>query len=167
MITIRRFRPDDAPALWAVYSSAIRELAVRDYSPEQIDAWAPAAFDQAMWARRMEGIKPFVAERDGAIVGYADVQPDGYIDHFFVAGDAARQGVGTELMKRIHHEAASVGVASLFADVSITARPFFERCGFGVEQQRTLVVSGVALRNFRMRKHQLTSTGSRGEESSK
>ncbi len=152
MITIREYRPDDAPTLWVVYFSAIRETAAKDYSPEQIATWAPDTFDPSLWATRMAGIAPFVAERDGHVVGYADVQPNGYIDHFFVAGHAARQGVGSSLMRRIHSRAESAGLASLFSDVSITARPFFEHWGFAIEQHRQLIVSGVSLTNYRMRK---------------
>ena len=43
--------------------------------------------------------KPFVAEIEGQIVGYADLQEDGYIDHFFVSGSMARRGVGSALMR--------------------------------------------------------------------
>jgi putative acetyltransferase len=159
MITVRRYRPDDAPVLWTVFYSAIRETAAKDYSPEQIAAWAPESFDDALWAQRMTGIAPFVAERDGVVVGYADVQANGYVDHFFVAGHAGRQGVGSHLMQQIHAHADSMGVTSLFSDVSITARPFFEHWGFAVEQQQSLVVAGVRLTNYRMRKAQLTHNG--------
>lgn len=157
-ITIRRYRPDDAEDLWAVYYSAIHEVAAADYSMEQLDAWAPASFDSSKWAERMRGIAPFVAEGDGAIVGYADVQTNGYIDHFFVAGGAARQGVGSRLMGHIHSVAVAIGVESLFSDVSLTAKPFFEHWDFEIERQQSLAVRGVSLANLRMRKGQLTST---------
>jgi putative acetyltransferase len=151
-LMIRQFRDEDAPSLWRVYHSAIHGTAARDYSLEQIDAWAPASFDAEKWAARMRGINPFVAERNGEIVGYADVQPDGYIDHFFVAAVAARQGVGSRLMEEIHCTAEAQRLASLFAHVSITARPFFELWRFRVEREQTLVVSNVELKNFLMRK---------------
>ena len=110
---------------------------------------------------RVRGIAPFVAERDGTIVGYADVQQSGYIDHFFVAAGATRQGVGSLLMDRIHVTALSAGLKSLFSDVSVTARPFFEHWGFEVEGRQSLVVNGVSLANFRMRKSRLTFKWSR------
>jgi putative acetyltransferase len=135
-----------------VYYSAIRETAAQDYTPEQIAAWAPDSFDESQWAQRLADIAPFVAERDGAAVGYADVQSNGYIDHFFVAAHAGRQGVGSRLMQQIHAHAESMSVTALSSEVSITARPFFEHWGFAVEQQQSLVVRGVALTNFRMRK---------------
>jgi putative acetyltransferase len=160
-ITIREYRSDDAPALWAVYFSAIWETAAKDYSPQQIAAWAPENFDSALWAKRMAGIAPFVAERGGKVVGYADVQQNGYMDHFFVAAHAGRQGVGQALMHQIHARANSTGLTALFSDVSITARPFFESWGFAVEQEQSLVVAGISLTNYRMRKDQLTSKWSR------
>lgn len=38
------------------------------------------------------------------------------------------------------------------ADVSITAKQFFERKGFEVVQQQTVVRQGVELTNFKMKK---------------
>jgi len=151
---IRPFRQGDEDALRQVFFSAVHDLASKDYTAEQIDAWAPVpqAADAAPWSERIRRIRPFVAEVEDAIVGYADLQPDGTIDHFFVAGPAARMGVGSALMARIHEVASARGTASLFAEVSLTARPFFEKWGFAVETRQTVSVRGVPLTNFRMRK---------------
>jgi putative acetyltransferase len=150
MISVREFRAGDEPALSAVFFSAVHEVACADYTPEQIEAWAPREYDCVAWAARMQGIRPFVAERGGVIVGYADVQPDGYIDHFFVAAGAARRGVGASLMRRIHQAAALRGAALLTSNVSITARPFFEKFGFVVVEPQTVTLRGVSMTNFRM-----------------
>jgi putative acetyltransferase len=151
MIAVREFRAGDEPAPSGVFFSAVHEAACADYTPEQIEAWAPRECDSAAWAARMQGIQPFVAERGGVIVGYADVQADGYIDHFFVAASAARSGVGASLMRRMHQTAALCGTALLTSNVSLTARPFFEKFGFEVVEPQTVTVRGVALTNFRMR----------------
>lgn len=149
---IREFKSGDEVALREVFFSAIHGTAAANYNPVQLDAWAPATYDTEQWARRMQGIAPFVAEERGRIVGYADVQEDGYIDHFFVAATAARQGVGSALMARIHAKAATRGLALLHAQVSLTARPFFERWGFTVDAQQTTSVGAVTFINFRMSK---------------
>jgi putative acetyltransferase len=152
-VPIRPFRPGDEAALRAVYFSAIHEVARRDYSQAQLDAWAPAGFDAALWARRIQGIAPFVAlGADGVPIGYADIQPDGYIDHFFVAGHAGGQGVGGALMRRLLDRARQLGVAALSSDVSRTAQPFFARFGFEVVEQRRPVVRGVEIPNALMRR---------------
>jgi putative acetyltransferase len=152
-MTIRHFEEGDEAALWKVFFSAIHETARADYARAQIDAWAPKDVDVAIWANHMRRISPFVAERDGAIVGYADVQGNGYIDHFFVSPAFGRQGVGSSLMRKILDTAAAHGTPSLFADVSVTARPFFEKWGFEVEASQTVSIRGVTLNNFRMRKN--------------
>jgi putative acetyltransferase len=53
----------------------------------------------------MREIRPFVVVRDGEPVAYADPQPSGYIDHFFVAAAHAKQGLGRLLMAHIHQTA--------------------------------------------------------------
>lgn len=151
-VKIRSFRPGDEPALFRVYFTSIHQIAARDYSPEQIAAWAPADFDTDLWAARVRKLDPFVVELDNQIVGYADIQPDGYIDHFYVSGFHARQGIGTLLMGRIHEEAAMLGTTALTSNVSKTAEPFFARHGFQVVERHFPVCRGVVLENALMRK---------------
>jgi putative acetyltransferase len=151
-LAIRRYRPGDERALWVVFHAAVHQTAAADYTAEQLDAWAPRNFDMAAWDARIDRIRPWVAEFDGTPVGYADVQSDGYIDHFFVAPWVARRGVGARLMERIHRSAWDAGTRRLWADVSLGARGFFERFGFGVEATRDVRVRGVVLRNSRMSK---------------
>jgi putative acetyltransferase len=97
-VLVRRYKPGEEPSLFGVYHSAIHLVASHDYSPEQIAAWAPDDLDAALWEKRIRGINPFVAVPDGAVVAYADLQPSGYIDHFFVSGAYPRRGFGAMLM---------------------------------------------------------------------
>ncbi len=150
VLHIRSHKEGEEPALFAVYYSAIHQVACRDYTPEQIQAWAPVDLDPSLWKRRILGINPFVAELSGNIVGYADLQPTGYIDHFFVSGHYSRQGIGSQLMRHLLSEAGAQGIRELTADVSRTAQPFFEKFGFTVVEQRAPVVRGVAIPNALM-----------------
>ncbi|TMS59789.1 hypothetical protein MW7_001190 [Imbroritus primus] len=84
-MSIRLFRPGDEPALFRVFHSAIHLVCARDYTAAQCSAWAPTQMDMAIWAERMRQLTPFVVEHDGEIIAYADLQPSGYIDHFFVS----------------------------------------------------------------------------------
>lgn len=152
MMRVRRFRLGDEPALFAVFRSSVHGLACRDYSPEQVRAWAPDDPRLLNWDQRIRGLAPFVVEDGGQAIAYADLRSDGYIDHFFVSGDHAGRGAGRLLMAALHESAARRGIASLRADVSLTAEPFFEHFGFRVEQRRIARVRGVALPNASMRK---------------
>ncbi len=157
MIHIRKLQPGDEPALWRVFYSAVHGTASAHYRPEQLAVWAPDNADPAAWEKRVRSIEPFVAEREGTIIGYADLQPSGYIDHFFVAAEAGRQGVGSQLMVRIHEQAIDFGIDELYSHVSITARPFFEHWGFTVEVEQTVELRGIELTNYVMRKRGLLS----------
>ena len=139
-------------ALRAVFESAIHGTARHDYLQLQVDTWAPREHDPAAWARRVQELAPFVALVDGAIVGYADLQPTGYIDHFYVAATAGGRGVGGALMRRILARADELGLAELTSHVSLTAQPFFTHFGFEVVEHRVVDVRGVQMRNAAMRK---------------
>src|SRR3546814_645367 len=152
---IRRFIVGDEAALFRVFFSAIRTVAAKDYTTEQIEAWAPEDFSQDLWVSRMREIQPFVVEIGNEIVGYADVQQDGYIDHFFVSGAHGGQGIGKMLMARIQKEAITLGLAELTSNVSKTAEPFFALHGFQVVERRFPVRRGVTLQNALMHKVQI------------
>ena len=149
---VREFEIEDAPALFRVFHSAIHLIASRDYSVEQINAWAPNQIDDDLWRQRMLGIRPFVACIANEIVGYADLQDSGYIDHFFVSGHHPRRGIGSMLMDRIHEVAKARGLTQLTSDVSRTAEPFYRRYGFVVVERKEPVVRGVVVPNALMRK---------------
>jgi putative acetyltransferase len=149
---VRNFKVGDEPALHQVFLSAIHDIAINDYTLEQVEAWAPRNLDPVLWADRMRGIAPFVAELDGKPIGYADLQASGYIDHFFVSAPFARQKVGSRLMHRIHQEATIKGIRVLTSDVSRTAQPFFEHWGFEVIGERRPVMRGVVIPSALMEK---------------
>lgn len=149
---IRNFHPGDESALRTVFYSSVHDLARRHYTAEQLEVWAPRQYDAAQWGERMRGNRPFIAEVDGCIAGFADLQDSGYVDHFFVAGAFAGRGVGRALMAHIHQSAAERGMGRLFADVSLAAEPFFAKWGFGVEARQQVERSGVVLANVRMGK---------------
>ncbi len=148
---IRRYNPGEESTLFNVYYTAVHQLASREYSQEQIQAWAPRDLDANLWEERIQGINPFVAELNDELVGYADLQSSGYMDHFFVSGSHARCGIGTALMNHILREARLANLHELTSDVSRTAQPFYEKFGFTVVEQRQPKLRGVVIPNAFMR----------------
>ena len=152
LVHIRRYREREETALFDIYYSAIHLVASRDYTPEQVEAWAPRSLDPELWRRKIRDINPFVAEADGQLAGYADLQANGYIDHFFVSGARPREGIGAQLMRHLLNEAQRLGLAELTSDVSRTAQPFYEPFGFYVVEQRSRELRGVVIPNALMRR---------------
>lgn len=99
MIKVRDFSVGDEDKLWRVFYSSIHQVCSNNYNEEQLQAWAPADLDKSIWAFKMRSIKPYVAFDGDKVIGYADLQKDGKIDHFFVHGDHQGQGVGRHLTK--------------------------------------------------------------------
>lgn len=147
---VRDYRPDDLEAVVALFGRSVRGVAARDYSPEQIAAWAPEPPDLAAWAKRLQAGGVFVCVRDDRIAGFARIDDTGYVDLLYVDADRQRQGVGRALMDRVLAWAAERKLARLRSDVSITARRFFERVGFRVVRSQFVERRGVQFRNFAM-----------------
>jgi len=147
--TVRRYTPDDAAATLGCFQRAVRGTASRDYDARQVESWA--AVDAAAWGRRRASADTWVAERDGQLVGFGDVDDEGYIDMMFVDPDAGRVGVASAILEHLLTLATSRGLAQLTVHASITARPFFERHGFVVTAEQRVELRGSVLTNFRMR----------------
>jgi putative acetyltransferase len=152
LITIRDYQGSDAKALWDIHFHTIRNVNIRDYSQAQVEAWAPDISDNSVWLKRMKGLDPYVAILEELIVGYADLQYDGYIDHFFCHGNHQGKGIGKSLMQKIIFTAKSKGIERLYSHVSITAKPFFEHFGFQVLTEQQVEIRGQVLTNYVMEK---------------
>ncbi|TCS43729.1 GNAT family N-acetyltransferase [Reinekea marinisedimentorum] len=152
-INIRTYQNSDASPLWQLKFNTIRRINSRDYQPDQVQAWAPEHISAELWQKRADAMAPFIAEINGEIVGFADLQADGYIDHFFCHAEHQGQGVGKALMDHIFTAGKEAGIARLYANVSITARPFFEHFGFRVLKQQQAEINGRVLTNFLMEHH--------------
>jgi putative acetyltransferase len=152
MIAIRSYRVSDCQVLADVFKRAVRETAAHDYSLAQVLAWAPDERDMIKFAARLVAKPTFVAEIEGRIAGFTDLDDRGHIDMMFVDPDFQRKGVGSALLDFVIARARDGGMSRLFSDVSITARPLFERSGFTILAAQTVEKNGESFRNYRMEK---------------
>jgi N-acetylglutamate synthase-like GNAT family acetyltransferase len=147
---IRRAAKSDAHEIRHLFYGTVHSVCSRDYSQEQVNAWAPTERDAARWAQRQETRLVFVAERRRQLIGFAELEPSGHIDGFYVHKDFQHRGAGTALMIYIAQAAEERGISRLYAEVSITARPFFARHGFIILKAQEVVHRGVPFLNYRM-----------------
>ncbi len=134
----------------AVFYSSVHTLAAAFYTPEQLQAWAPAVDDPQQWRARLERNRPWVAVLEGQVAGFADLQASGFIDHFFVAAASAGRGVGTRLMAHVQQQARQQAIGVVVADVSLAAQGFFARAGFGVVARQEVCLRSQTLTNIHM-----------------
>ena len=151
-IRIRGFASADTAAIVTLFCDTVHRVNGRDYSPEQVDAWAPNNPDIDSWRRRLKNKRTFVAEEDDQIVGFAELESNGYIDCLYCHADRIGRGIGSELLQRIEGSAKKAGLSCIVGDVSVTARPFFERNGFFVVRAQRVERGGVPILNYHMKK---------------
>jgi putative acetyltransferase len=149
---IRQVKRADIAQISRLYYETVRRVNSRDYSPEQIDAWAPRIYPDAFWQRRFRHYRVLVAEEEGEVVGFGELAPRGEIDCFYVRHTQQHRSVGTALMARIEREARGRGNSRLTADVSITAELFFRRMGFKVVRRQVKIYRNRAFKQAVMLK---------------
>lgn len=147
---IREYVAEDAAATWRVFSAAVHGTARRDYTQEQVAAWAPPDVDVASWHERRAEATTFVACNEHGVVGFADFTSDGVVDMLFVHPDAGGRGVARALVDRVVSEARTAGHRSLRVHASRTAVPALRRFGFTLHGSRLPEVRGQRLENFDM-----------------
>jgi putative acetyltransferase len=152
-VAIRKYEVGEEKILRELFFQTIHEVNTRDYTEEQVNAWAPIDYEMNHWVTHFVETQPYVALVSNEIAGYADVQDDGYIDHFFCHSKFQGQGVGAALMKTLFHEGMRLGIKRFYSQVSITAKPFFEKHGFKELKQQRVCIRGVNLTNYLMERY--------------
>jgi putative acetyltransferase len=149
---VRTHRNSDIPVISRLYYDTIHRVNSHDYTREQVDAWAPAVPEDSFWKERFKKYSVYVAEEDKRIVGFTELDSAGHIDCFFVHHEWQRRGVGTRLMERVVATAGMKQMPRLFAEVSLTAVPFFLDKGFVVIRENEAIRREVKLKQFAMEK---------------
>ena len=151
--TVRALRQEDAPQLAEIFFEAV-QVGTRDfYSDEQRRAWGGDGPEPEVWTRKLEGVIGFVAELEGYPAGFMTIDKTGYLDLAFVHPSCAGQGIGRLLYEAIEAKALALGARHLTVQASKAAKAFFERQGWSVIEEQSVVRHGVTLNNYRMEKH--------------
>lgn len=151
----RNYVKADASCLAAIYFNTIHLINIKDYTGEQVNAWAPkSSLELDGWIKKWERVCPIVAvlTNEDIIVGFAEFESNGHIDCFYVHHEHQGRGVGNAMMKEIEHRAKLLQLSKIYAEVSITAKPFFLAKQFKVIKEQTVITRGVSLANYIMEK---------------
>ena len=152
MIKIRLFDTQDAEQIARLFHETVREVNARDYSNNQVRAWAPDDIHFRNWVEVCSNQFTYVADDEGTIAGFGELELNGHINCFFVHKNYHRCGVGKQIYQAIEAKAVELSVPRLFAEVSITAKPFFHRMGFSVIKEQEVICRGETFINYAMEK---------------
>lgn len=139
-VTIRPATPADAEALCALHKASVRALCLGAYAADEIEAWLrerePQGFRRAMTEG---GETMLVAERDGAVVGFASIKETVLFGLYVDPGGG--RGAGRVLLEAAEDLVRRRGAAVLSLQATLNAVPFYRKHGF-MRQNRATVRRG-------------------------
>lgn len=138
---------------------SIRTLGPRFYPADVVEAWGEG-LTAGLYARAMqEGEAFFIAtvQVDGEeiVLGFATHRVDDEQDgaSVYVRGDAARQGIGTALLRLAEEHARAHGATSIQIQASLAGVEFYKTNGFEtLRPGEALLMSGKSMPCVLMRK---------------
>lgn len=149
---LRKGKIEDLPALKELFVSSVKSVCIADYSHPQIEAWTSGIENNERWIDMITNQWVIIAHNRNEIVGFASLIDFQHIDFFYVHKDHQRKGIANKLYTKLENEVKKNLRIELQADVSITAKGFFEKSGFEVVAKQRVFRNGVELMNYKMRK---------------
>lgn len=163
--TVGSLSSDDALIAAQMFRQTVHAVAARDYSPAQLEAWAPHDDQhQRALAKRLAAQVSVGVKECGILIGFGTLgdggaseaagatAKSGELDMLYVHKDRQRQGIATRIADELEQLARQRGWRTLRTFASKTARPFFERRGYRILRSNIAVRQGVELQNYLMEK---------------
>ncbi|MDR2955708.1 MAG: GNAT family N-acetyltransferase [Prevotella sp.] len=149
-ISIREAKESDTEEITQLFYETIQSVNIRDYSQEDVDDWSSWYRDTDKWKEGISSQFFIVAIYNSMIVGFGSLAVDGYLDFMFIHKDFQRRGIAAKLLEVLEEKAISQNNKSVYSEVSITARGFFESHGYKVVKQQLKKSRDRALVNYIM-----------------
>ena len=146
---LRDYQTSDCEKLAVLFYETVHCVNAQDYTEAQLNAWASGKVDLNNWNRSFLAHHTVIAEENGDIVGFGDMDDSGYLDRLFVHKDYQRKGIATAICNELER---AVHGRQIVTYASLTARQFFLHRGYRVVKKQEVVRQGVLLTNFRMEK---------------
>ena len=103
---IRRYRQEDCKEITALFYQTVHTVNAKDYTEQQLNAWAKKEPDPQVWNLSFLEHDSFVAVEDGRIAGFGDIDRTGYLYRLYVHASYQGRGIGTALCERMEQTAA-------------------------------------------------------------
>ncbi|WP_337968451.1 GNAT family N-acetyltransferase [uncultured Flavobacterium sp.] len=142
----------DLQEMQQLYIETIQTVCKNDYNPVQIEAWISGVKNINRWTEVIETQFVLLAIMQNQIVGFGTLKNGNYIDFFYIHKDFQRQGIADKILAELELEAQKQHSKIITSDISITAKPFFEKKGFVVKAEQKNIRLGVELINYKMEK---------------
>jgi predicted N-acetyltransferase YhbS len=144
LFSIRQAELRDAEAMFAVHKASVLELCAKSYSATHLDSWfedrTPEIYAPALAAEQI-----WVAEQNGAVVGFVGAQPC-EVTLLFVLPQATGQGIGGGLFARGLSAAEGDCSAPVVVVATLNSVSFYAGHGFVAVGEQWFERGGQSLR---------------------
>ena len=150
---IRPLTELDIPEMRELFRTTVLTVNSKDYTKEEVADWASCGDSIEHW-KELLAKNDYIGAIDGQgkIVGFSSMNAEGYLHSMFVHKDWQGKGVATLLLSEVEKMACGYGVRKISVEVSITARPFFEKHGYKVVKEQKAKANRLWLTNYVMEK---------------
>ena len=143
------YKPSDCKYITELFYNTVHIVNAKDYTKEQLNAWATGNVDLGKWNQSFLEHYTFVAVEENIIVGFGDIDKSGYLDRLFVHKDYQHKGIATVICDELENV---VDAPKIQTHASITAKPFFEKRGYKVISEQQVERQGIYFINYIMEK---------------
>lgn len=154
----RVYRSEDCNEIIELFYNTVHSVNAKDYNEAQLEAWASKDIDISEWNKSLSEHYSVVIEKDSIIIGFGDLDINGYFDRLFVHKDYQGAGVATTIVKEIERHAKENRFEIITTHSSITAKFFFEKQGYKVVKEQVVKRKGQTLINFIMEKNLINNS---------
>jgi len=141
---------EDIKEIQKLFYDTIHMICRKDYSKEQIDAWSSSSDDNEKWLDKILNQYFLVARTDNKIVGFGSLQDNKYLDFLYVHKDYQKKDIAKKILSYLEKKAEINRSEVITADVSKTAKSFFEKNGYKVLKEQNKKIKKISLPNFKM-----------------
>lgn len=131
---IRRAIHGDAESIISVHEKSIREICFKDYTPEQIEAWASRPQKVHLWRQAIERDLIWVVEYQNSIHGFAHLahmnESMAEVMGLYLSPSMTGKKAGRALMEVMIDEAKNQKKMVLELHSTLTAKKFYLKFGF-------------------------------------
>lgn len=152
---LRKYKSDDCLNLLKLFYDTVRTVNKKDYNNKQLSVWAPDNYIEEkydIWQKSLSENFTIIAEINGEIAGFGDIEKTGYLNRLFIHKDYQHMGIASAIVKELEEYAEKICICTIITEASITAKPFFKKLGYTLIKEQQVERKGIFLTNYVIKK---------------
>ncbi|WP_395146516.1 GNAT family N-acetyltransferase [Moraxella atlantae] len=155
-LKIRKYKKIYALDICKLFYYSINSIDPNIYTEKQKNAWCSTTPDKDKWHKRLKDNITWVALKDDKVVGFLELEDNGYINCLFVHPEFQANGIASKLYESMLLWVQKKNLKVIETDASEVAMPIFKKWGFNITEKKFIKRGAEILTNYNMRKNMET-----------